>query len=148
MRDNKYDRLIEANLVIGAIAAHGRRFFYSGPGSDHRCHIHPARVAMFEIDRQGRLRFRDDYTDVPVLVTSRGEWKGFSHGGTLKRLVRDLADYIRTGKPISPGHCGPWPSWQCGGDLWGYGQENMELVRSAVLATDAVRKPAQEVLNA
>lgn len=141
----KQERLEEANKVIEAIAAHGRRFFYSGPGSDpseggvraKRCP--EGRVARFEFDGRGAVCFRDDYSWERILVVDSGRWKGWSHGGTMRSLVIKLRDYIRTGEPISVGWFGPWPDWMSQGDLWGYGADAMALVREAALKTQAVK---------
>jgi hypothetical protein len=143
-QDAKHLRVIEANRVITAISMHGRRFFYTGPGvNPSRAKASPdGRIARFEKDARGALWFRDDYTWKPIYVAwDRGQWKGWSHGGTLRDLVRALRDYIRTGTPIRPGWFGPWPDWVCEGDLWGYGAEAMAAVREAVMKTEAVAKP-------
>ena len=36
-----------------------------------------------------------------------GKWWGFSHGGTLKDLVKEFRDYICTGESLHLGHLGP-----------------------------------------
>lgn len=51
----------------------------------------------------------------------------------MKRFVEYLADYIRTGKPITNQYVlGPWDEWMCNGDLWGYG-DDMEKVRELAI---------------
>lgn len=122
----KDDRLEHANAILLSMSRHGRRFFYS---KDHD------RVARFELDDQGRVRIRDEYTGRAVLLVKDGRWRGFNNGGTLRRLVEDLANYIRTGKTIR-NHFGPWPEWICGGDLWGYG-DAAEKVRAEVRTNPA-----------
>lgn len=122
----KAQRVDEANKVIAAIAEHGRQFFY-----------HKGRVSRFEIDWQGRVWFRDKYTNRRVSLHRWSSMKGFTEGGTLATLVRDLHHFIRTGEPIRRTHFGPWPGWLCDGDLWGYG-DDMPKVREAVTTTDAV----------
>ena len=128
----KRQRLAEANRVLEAIARHGRRFFHN---AEHD------RVARFEIDIAGRLWFRDDYTWRRIFTAWRGNWRQFSHGGTMRRLVDDLAAYIRTGPPIAGGHFGPWPQWYCDGDLWGYGADAMAALRDELAGSDAIRFP-------
>lgn len=131
----KAERLADANELILQISMHGRKFFYSPLRN---------RVARFEISLDGKLWFRDDWTGGRVYVAYRGRWRNFSHGGTLRRLVEDLAAYIRTGERISSAHLGPWPEWVNGGDLWGYGSDAMEALRDAAQALDCVRWPACE----
>lgn len=129
------DRLAEANHLILEISAIGRRFFYSEPHD---------RVACFERSVDGKLWFRDDYTGRRIYVAYRGEWRHFSHGGTLRRLVEGLAGYIRTGERIPAGHFGPWPEYYFNGDLWGYGKEAMSALRGALRGNDCVAWPARE----
>ncbi len=116
-------RLTHANDLIAAVSRHGRRFFYDADRG---------RVARFEIDLAGRLWFRDDYTNRRVYVAYRGNWRKFSHGGTLRRLVESLAAYIRKGTPVPSGHFGPWAQWLCEGDLWGYGKPAMAALRAEI----------------
>lgn len=120
---SKGERIYEANYALLTISIFGRRFFYN--------QLHN-RVACFEMTIDGRLWFRDDYTDRRIYVAHRGRWRHFSHGGTLRRLVDGLARYIRTGEQISPRHFGPWPDHYCDGDLWGYGRGPMESLRQAL----------------
>lgn len=116
-------RLDRANDVLRIISEHGRRFFWNES---------KGRIARFaRID--GYIVFVDDYTGEPILLEP-GRQTGFSHGGTLKTLCLALSAYIASGKPVPPGHFGPWPEWVCGGDLWGYG-DDMATVRERVLAT-------------
>jgi hypothetical protein len=63
------------------------------------------------------------------------EWRGFSEGGTLRSLVEQLRDYIRTGKQVHPQSFGPWPQWYCDGDLWGYG-DDMQQVRDKAISLE------------
>jgi hypothetical protein len=135
MNDKRKDRIANANAVIRAIGSHGRRFFYSSKYD---------RYGSFSIDDIGCLRYRDDYSGKAIKVVQGGKWRGFSHGGTCRAIVESLAHYIRTGDPINAGHFGPWPDWVCFGDLWGYGKDAMEEVRSAALSNPAVRTPKLE----
>jgi hypothetical protein len=130
----KADRVDAANLLLNHISGFGRRFFY-----DER----RDRVARFELTIDGRLWFRDDYTDKRVYVAYRGRWRHFSHGGTLQGLVDSLGGYIRTGQRIHPGHFGPWPLHYCDGDLWGYGDEAMDALRLAIKDSPCIAARAQ-----
>lgn len=131
---SKAERIADANYLLLTISMFGRRFFYS--------HRHN-RVARFEMTIDGKLWFRDDYTDKRIYVAYRGRWRHFSHGGTMRRLIDDLANYIRTGERIRAGHFGPWPEYICDGDLWGYGKETMETLRTAMWPRDCVAWPSK-----
>lgn len=115
----KPDRVRRANELLRAIGGTGCHFFF-----------HDGRFAYFHVDVWGAIWFHDSYTQRPIYTHSRGRWRGFTGGGTLRELVTALRDYIRTGNPIRPHLLGPWPEWLCGGDLWGYG-EDMTQVRAA-----------------
>lgn len=115
-------RLQRANAIIGTISNCGRRFFRQSIDG---------RVSKFEIAENGRLYFRDKYSDrlLPCSHTKGKAWQCyFSEGGTLKWLVESLANYIKTGKTIAPIVFGPWSPMTCNGDPWGYG-DDMERVR-------------------
>jgi hypothetical protein len=117
-KTGKQLRIEKANEVIRIIASHGRKFF-----------SHNSEIGHFVANERGQLFFVDSYTKKPVYVQYRGDWIGFTEGGTLRTLVEMLRDYI-TGKreDIAMGCFGPWPAWYCDGDPWGYGAE-MERVR-------------------
>lgn len=117
---SKAERAAKANEFLEAVAACGRRFFH-----------HEGRVSRFEVDPRGRVWFIDKYTQKRIYTHfEHGRWSRFSEGGTLKTLVLQLRDFIRTGTPPSTSLLGPWPPSYCNGDLWGYG-EDMKLVREA-----------------
>lgn len=128
-RSTRSTRLVEANEVIRHVSSFGRRFFYSARFD---------RVARFEITAGGRIRFVDDFTDKRVDPFREFRWNNFSHGGTLRRLVEALAGYIDSGERIYPGHFGPWPLLSYG-DLWGYGEDEMEKLRSALSGHPCIR---------
>ncbi len=129
----KEERIKDANYLILQISMFGRRFFY---------YPRENRVARFEVTLDGKLWFRDDYTDRRVYVAYKGHWRYFSHGGTMRRLVEGLTKWIRTGEPINfEAHFGPWPHWVCEGDLWGYGHETMVTFRRSILPRKCVTAP-------
>ena len=129
----KAERIADANYLLLQISMVGRRFFYNARHN---------RVARFEQTIDGKLWFRDDYTDKRVYVAYKGRWRHFSHGGTLQGLVDALAGYIRTGQPINSSCFGPWPEYLCEGDLWGYGKDVMETLRRSMRPRKCVAWPA------
>lgn len=115
-------RLDHANRLIEVIAAHGRRFFYSAKHGRH---------ARVEVDRRGHVWWVDDYTGRRIYThrTPFGNnWRGFSHGGTLRALAEAIRDYITTGTRIHRWRIAPPMSY---GDLWGYGPEAAVAVQVA-----------------
>jgi hypothetical protein len=130
--DARHERVATANALIATIASCGRRFY-----------LHNGRVGRIEIDGRGRLWFLDAYTGRRVYTAYRGYWRQFTEGGTLRGLVECLCAFVKTGEPLPPLIFGPWPQRVCHGDLWGYGAENMETIRTAarglgMLATDSL----------
>ncbi|WP_198387826.1 hypothetical protein [Burkholderia ubonensis] len=98
-----------------------------------------------EIDARGRVWFVDDYTQKRIYThDTRGRWRGFTHGGTLRALVEDMRDYIMNGTPV--------PRWkiairQLGNperDVWGYGFEAAEAVRKAAFALPIMARDPNE----
>lgn len=128
MIKTRAERLAEANEVIRHVSNFGRRFFYCARFD---------RIARLEITAGGRIVFVDDFTDRRVNPFREVRWKNFSHGGTLQRFVEALANYVRTGERMHPGHFGPWTMLY--GDLWGYGLEEMDKVRAAVAESPCIR---------
>lgn len=128
--ERKRQRLADANALIVAMSDHGRRFFYDKKSGA---------VAHFLFDDNNQLRFCDDYIQKPFIVKVGKCWnRTFHHGGTMKRLIEVLSIYIRKGKPIHPGHFGPWPQEISDGDLWGYGHEEMENLRAQISGNPAI----------
>lgn len=137
-------RLDVANELLHVIASHGRRFFHFGGVSVYNkdaqsSEFVPAdRYARFEVDPRGRLWFIDDYSQRRIYMHKTGfcgRWKGFSHGGTLRALVTDMARYILKGEPISPFKIG---LQRLGADdfidnIWGYSEQAILAVREAAL---------------
>lgn len=134
----KYERLETANKMLTTIASCGRKFF-----------AHEDRVSQFDIDHRGRVWFTDKYTRKRIYVQYKGNWRGFSDGGTLRALVERLRDFITQGKALPSGIFGPWPEWVCGGDLWGYGAD-MESVRKMASQMGIVKEreiPEEGIAN-
>lgn len=127
------ERVKHANALIRVISDHGRRFFFN---TDSK------RVAHIELDGRGKLFWIDDYRATRVCMEKVGgyetDWRGFSHGGTLKDLARQMREYIKTGERISI-------AWICrqqlggNGDIWGYGEAAAEATRTAAMALPIIR---------
>lgn len=115
-KSEKAERVKRANEFISVIASCGRKFF-----------SHNGRVSRIEIDQNGRMWFVDAYRESKIYIAYNGRWSGFSEGGTLRSLVIQLRKYI-LGEDFAfnLSH----PSWWCGGDPWGYG-DDMETIRTA-----------------
>lgn len=130
---SKHSRAEAANKLITIIGSVGRQFFYST-----RHH----RFAQFRVSWDGTVIFIDDYSGRQIKATHRWcRWRGFTHGGTLQDLCKAMADFIRTGKPISAYYFGPWPDTYCRGDLWGYGIANMASIREQAIALGVAYDP-------
>lgn len=121
--EQKRKRAEHVNAVIRIIASHGRRFFFS---AQHE------RTAHVEVDDRGRIWLLDDQTGQRVFTHYPYGWRHFSHGGTLRRLVEAMRDYISTGKPVSSSVLGTEAPWMAG-NAWGYEPEALQAVRDAVL---------------
>lgn len=123
-------RIENANQVLRVISSHGRRFFWS---EKHK------RVSHF-IGTAKAVYYVDHWTGSVIDTADGKEWHGFTNGGTMRALVENLVQYIRTGNPVTRWHFGPWDHDYCRGDLWGYGQEEMEKVRRDLSSNPAVEK--------
>lgn len=129
---SKEQRAEHVNQVIRIIADHGRRFFYSQAVN---------RYASMEVDQRGKVWFVDDYSGKRVFTHETvwgGRWRGFSHGGTLRRLVEEFRDYIRTGVPMNP----LWLGQERFDDsnIWGYDEEGIRSVREQAGALPVFRQ--------
>lgn len=115
--ETKEGRLQLVNDLIKIIGSHGRRFFYYAEAD---------RYSRMEL-RKGRIWWIDAYREDEVYLMRTGlgsRWRGFTNGGTLRSLVEDMRDYIRSGRPI--------PFWKlaCKRDgessykdnIWGYSE--------------------------
>jgi len=132
----KRKRCEQVNQAIQIIADNGRRFF----------HNHAAnRYASMEVDARGKVWFVDDYSGKRIFTHETawgGRWRGFSHGGTLKDLVKELRDYICTGKQLHPGYLGPERFDDS--NIWGYDEAGMKAVREQAGALPVFRQPVAE----
>lgn len=71
-----------------------------------------------------------------------GKWRGFTHGGTLRDLVKEFRDYICTGEPLHPGYLGPERFNDS--NIWGYDEADMQSVREQAGALPVFRQPDVE----
>lgn len=114
-------RLDAANELIAFISTCGRRFF-----------SHQGRCAYLERDARGRIWWHDAYSGKRVYTHYRWRWRGFTQGGTMKRLVEQLCDFVVHGRQLHPRTFGPWPDWlrsDMSEGPWAYGAGNMRMVR-------------------
>ena len=117
----KQQRTNQVNHVIRIIGNHGRRFFFNQKTNCYAC---------MEVDQRGKIWFIDDFSSRRIFIHKTnwgGRWRGFSHGGTLRSLVEEFRDYIRTGEPLHPGYLGPERFDDS--NIWGYDIEGMRAVR-------------------
>ncbi|SED28282.1 hypothetical protein SAMN04490185_3173 [Pseudomonas frederiksbergensis] len=130
----KRQRAEQVNQAIQIIADHGRRFFYSQTVN---------RYASMEVDHRGKVWFIDYYSGKRVFTHETvwgGRWRGFTHGGMLKDVVKAFRDYICTGEPMHPGYLGPERSFD-ESNIWGYDDEGMKVVREQAGALPVFRQP-------
>jgi hypothetical protein len=132
----KRQRAEQVNQVIRIIADHGRRFFYSQTIN---------RYASIEVDARGKVWFIDDYSGKRIFTHDTvwgGKWRGFTHGGTLRDLVKEFRNYICTGEPLHPGFLGPERLYDS--NIWGYDEAYMRVVRQQAGALPVFRQAVQE----
>ena len=117
---SKQDRVDLVNKIVRVIGDNGRNFFK-----------YKDRYAKMEIGSRGHIYWIDEYTEARIYTHCEwSDWRGFSNGGTLKDVVKELRDFVRTGERVKVNIFGPYPDWYCNGDLWGYG-DDMKNVREA-----------------
>jgi len=150
-------RVLAANQLLRVIGSHGRRFFHYGGSqvldrATGESHFEPAdRYAYFELDARGKLWFVDDYSQKRICMQRTGfvgQWRGFSHGGTLRALVEDIAAYISRGMPV--------PRWRIviesqgrsgvAGNVWGYSEQAALAVRAEAYALPMFAPPVAEAV--
>lgn len=91
MTDTQTQRLSAVNEFIRVISSCGRGFF-----QDRSSEF----VAEMQLDERGRVWFVDDYTKAKIYTHYNGRWKQFSHGGTLRDLIRVFREHIKKGTQI------------------------------------------------
>lgn len=133
MSGDRAGRLETANAFIRIISDHGRRFFH-----------HEGRVAHLDLDARGRLWFVGEWNGDRQYTHHVGRWSRFHQGGTMKALVEALRDFVMGRGPLPLKYLGPWRPEYCGGDLWGYGDEEMAKVRSRCADLARATSPIQE----
>ncbi|MDD2989831.1 MAG: hypothetical protein PHI64_12820 [Zoogloea sp.] len=117
-------RAEEANQLIVLIGQQGRQFFFS-EGT--------RRYAFFEVAGNGRVWFNDEYSGARIYThkCAGSRIRGFTHGGTLWRLVERMANYITAGTPVDMAYIAP----KC----WGYSPEAADALRAAASALPITR---------
>lgn len=119
IKAERQQRLHDVNTLIAIIGSVGRKFFRHGP-----------RMSRLEMDPRQRLWWVDCWEGTRVYLHSpRSQRRGFSQGGTMWDLIQRLKRFVQDGTQLHPRVFGPWPDWSIQ-DLWGYGDESMELVRA------------------
>ena len=112
----KQERLEVVNQLIKFISQRGRRFFYTKDTLEHEG---VESVAYMKL-KNGRIYFVDNYTQKEsAVINNYRRWNGFSHGGTLRALVLDFADFIRTGENSNGNH--GYAGLHC--DHWGHSSD-------------------------
>lgn len=118
---DKQQRLKNANEFIEVIAGCGRNFF-----------SHEGFVSTLELSPAGRVFFIDYYTKKRI-YTHRlyCRWNGFTSGGTMKRLIESLRDFVTKGHTLTASYFQP----VMGNGLsnpWGY-KDDILKVRDAAI---------------
>lgn len=79
------DRCDRANQLIQLIATTDRKFFNT-----------KGTIASLETTEDNRIFYIDNYSRQLISIKDEyGKWEGFSHGGTLKRFIISLGEWIR-----------------------------------------------------
>ena len=118
----KCERVDQINELIKIIASYGRKFFsYEGD------------ISHMAKDADGKVYFFDYYTRKRIYVAYKGEWKGFTSGGTLRNLVEIFYQYIKTGEPISVKWLAMSGYRTDGSNVWGYEPSEADKMREEAL---------------
>ena len=117
----KQERLASANEFIKVIASCGRKFFE-----------HEGFVSTLELSPTGRVFFVDYYTKKRIYTHRKYcNWDGFTSGGTMKRLIESLRDFITKGYTLIAKYFEPvYPNGAK--NSWGYGDDIL-IVRDAAV---------------
>ena len=134
MASEREDRVANANRFLEAIASDGRKFFAL-----------EGRVSRFELDHRGRVWFVDKWKGGRIYTHTKpwARWRHFTEGGTLRRLVEALREYIMGRAPLPVAHVAPARTWT-DGDIWGYGAEAASTVRAKCEALAPVPPTPEE----
>lgn len=121
---DKQCRVKHANSLIKAIGCRGRKFYR-----------YEKKVAYFKLKR-GHVYFVDAYTGKEIYTTETrnipNKWSGFSNGGTLLSLAKDMANYIRCGEQIELNNIAP--------KYWGYDEFSAIQLKNAVREMEIIRR--------
>lgn len=123
-------RVSHANSLLSIIGSYGRHFFASKSGDV---------FGTFEVDSKLQVWYVDARTSSRILTTGEGadsRWHGFSHGGTLKDIIKLIRDYILTGRKLDEYWIGCARS--DGSNAWGYGVEPLKKLRARLQDHPAV----------
>ncbi|MER2492356.1 hypothetical protein [Catenovulum sediminis] len=124
------ERVKHINQLIGIISSYGREFFK-----------HENFISFMEKDKNGKVWFTDYYTKRRIYTHYKGDWRGFTSGGTLKNLVERFRDYITKGELISIQLIAP-KRFSEDSNIWGYPKECVEEMRVKALELPCIKGAA------
>lgn len=121
------ERLDRANELLDVISSCGRKFFK-----------HKGFVASLELSESKRVFFIDQYTKKRI-YTHRydARWKGFTNGGTMKRFIEALRDFIKKGELLNLHYFTDNKEDWCP-HPWGYG-DDLKIVHDTVLRLEMAK---------
>jgi hypothetical protein len=111
-------RVEQVNELVKYIGSLGKRFFY---------YEKKGRYAEMVINDRGNLWWRDHFSNKDIYL-HHTYWeinKGISVESAFINLINHFKDYVMTGKQIK----NLFAPWESTPNLWGYGEENMRLIR-------------------
>lgn len=122
---DKQGRLEIINDLINFISERGRQFFRTKVTALGKQIEIVAEMKLIN----GRVYYIDPYTRKQVAVRNTStRWDGFSSGGTLRSLVLDFGDFVRTGENTNGNH-GYGGLYSTG---WGHSEEiQQEIINFA-----------------
>jgi len=120
-------RLENVNEFIQIIASCGRKFF-----------SHNGFISTMEMDERGRIWFLDYYTKKRIYTHYKHEWRAFTSGGTLRRLVELFRDHIKKGTHMSPRYFETRDHW-CSGHPWGYPHDDLAMLEQEARRLGIIR---------
>ena len=120
----KEQRLEIVNQIIKEIAGRGRRFFHS-----------KGNIAELFI-KNGKVYYKCECVsehkpvhEICLSVPDYKDLKGWYHGGTLRGLVLDFRDYIKTGNYAN--HNNGYGGLYC--PHWGYPEDDMKAIQEKAI---------------